>query len=179
MAKQQEFQGKNIISLKRELAHYVTLDLQQQSNTHMKLQHMEQQIEHTRQEVSGLLNTLITITSDLDKKTITIPLLSKLTQLRADLATLAFSQFPEVYYSDLRLLNNLRDAQRGILQHGLLDRGVLQETLTMATEQLKEWPPDYQFVTNNLNQIYMDNRVRVSVTLRGAIVQKTHPRYGS
>ena len=167
----QIMQGKAILSLKRELAHYVRVDLKAQGAIINRIAEMEKEAEQTRSEVSNILTNILAATASIDAKTITIPLLSKLVELRANLAMLCFHSLPSLFQRDLNFINNLRDAQRGVLKHDLLTKERLSKTIKMAVDHLLEWQPDYSVLDTNVQNLYRDNRVKISINYNGAIVQ--------
>ena len=171
LQEQQIMQGKSILSLRRELAHYVRIDLKAQSALISQISKMELEAKQSRTEVSNILTKILAATASFDAKTITIPLLSKLTELRADLAMLCFSSLPSLFQKDLNFMDNLRDAQRGVLKHHLISKEKLSKTIRMAVEHLNEWQPDYTVLNTNVKDLYKDNRVRISINKKGAIVQ--------
>ena len=167
----QILQGKSILSLRKSLAHYIRLDTKQQGAIYQNIQTIEAKADQTREEVSIILSNIMAATQTLDAKTITIPLLSKLTQLRAELAILCFSTLPEMYYKNLEFVKNLRDAQRGTLRQSLLSKERISKAVDLAIEHLTEWQPNYYLLNTNVNHFYKENRIKTSFGSKGVILQ--------
>ena len=168
---EQILQGKQILPIKNQFAQYISVSLTEQSAITSKIRNLDQEAAQSRETVSEIISTLAKMTSDLDKKTLAIPLLSKLTQMRADLAQLSYGKLPELYYQDRQLLADLRDAQIGILRQTLIPRHILQKAYIIARANLVEWAPNYEIMNTNYHDMYLDNRVKINVIAEGANIQ--------
>ena len=171
LANHQKMQDREILFLKQDLANYIKLDLKQQSALQARISIAEASLKNIGTQLNSLVYAVNRTVSKLDRQIIAVPALSRLVALRAHLDSLAFGILPSIYYSEMGLLRNLRDAERGTLKHGLIAENVLKRALREARIELKEWEVGYDLITTSVEHLYLNSRVRVVVKQEGAVVQ--------
>ena len=167
----QTLNSKAIISVKNDMAHFIRLDLSQKEALFEIIENMGLKVSELENNLINLQRNLVNVTDEINSKIQTIPLLSKFVEIKEKFGVLVYSRLPRLYNQEHRLLENLRSAQKGILNHGLIDKQKLIEAINHAKEVLLEWSPDFTILATDVNKIYQHSRVHIQVSEIGATVQ--------